>query len=82
MICRIWEIASRESRSSFPKALTASHPDPQVLEECLHTLISFNAKDLEPIIITALNNPDDKLRWRAYAGIPQGPEDRDGWHIF
>jgi hypothetical protein len=43
----------------------ASHPDPQVLEECLHTLISFNAKDLEPIIITALNNPDDKLRWRA-----------------
>jgi hypothetical protein len=43
----------------------AGHPDPQVLEECLHTLISFDAKDLEPIVITALDNPDDKLRWRA-----------------
>jgi len=43
----------------------ASHPDPQVLEECLHTLISFDTTDLEPIVITALNNPDDKLRWRA-----------------
>lgn len=43
----------------------ARHPDPQVQEECLHTLISFDAKDLESIIIKGLNNPDDKLRWRA-----------------
>ena len=43
----------------------ASHADAQVQDECLHTLISFDAKDLESIIISGLNNPDDKLRWRA-----------------
>jgi HEAT repeat protein len=43
----------------------ANHADPQVQEESLHTLISFNAEDLESIIIQALTNPDDKLRWRA-----------------
>ena len=43
----------------------AGHADPQVQEESLHTLISFNAEDLESIIIKALTNPDDKLRWRA-----------------
>lgn len=43
----------------------ASHADSQVQEECLHTLISFDAKDLESVIIKGLTNPDDKLRWRA-----------------
>jgi HEAT repeat protein len=47
----------------------AVYPDPQVQEESLHTLISFDAKDLEPIIITALTNPDDKLRWRAVTAL-------------
>jgi len=42
-----------------------SHTDPRVKEELLHTLMSFNAPDLEPFIIKALTNSDDKLRWRA-----------------
>ncbi len=42
-----------------------SHTDPRVKEELLHTLMSFNAPDLEPFIIQALTHSDDKLRWRA-----------------
>jgi hypothetical protein len=47
----------------------ASHADAQVQDECLHTLISFDAGDLESIIIKGLNNPDDKLRWRAVTSL-------------
>jgi len=47
----------------------ASHADAQVQDECLHTLISFDASDLESIIIKGLNNPDDKLRWRAVTSL-------------
>jgi hypothetical protein len=46
-----------------------SHEDPRVLEELLHTLISFKAPDLEPFIIQALTNSDDKLRWRAASAL-------------
>jgi hypothetical protein len=47
----------------------ASHADSQVQDECLHTLISFDARDLESVIISGLNNPDDKLRWRAVTSL-------------
>ena len=47
----------------------AGHADAQVQDECLHTLISFDAEDLESIIIKGLNNPDDKLRWRAVTSL-------------
>ena len=47
----------------------AGHADPRVQEEALHTLISFNAADLESVIIKALTNPDDKLRWRAVTAL-------------
>jgi hypothetical protein len=43
----------------------AKWPDPRLQEEALHTLISFNAEGLEPLIIDALSSRDDKLRWRA-----------------
>jgi len=46
-----------------------SHDDPRVQEEVLHTLISFNAPDLEPFIIRALTNSDDRLRWRAASAL-------------
>jgi len=45
------------------------HTDPRVLEELLHTLLSFDAQDLEPFIIKALTNSDDKLRWRAVSAL-------------
>ncbi len=47
----------------------AGHPDPRVQEEALHTLISFKAGDLEPLIVKALNNSNDKLRWRATTAL-------------
>lgn len=47
----------------------ANWPDPHLREEALHTLMSFNAKDLEPFIINALSSPDDKLRWRALTAL-------------
>lgn len=43
----------------------SGHSDPHVQEESLHTLLSFRAGDLEPLIVRALNTSDDKLRWRA-----------------
>jgi hypothetical protein len=46
-----------------------SHADPRVQEEALHTLMSFNAPDLEPFIVQALTNSDDKLRWRAASAL-------------
>jgi HEAT repeat protein len=45
------------------------HADPRVQEELLHTMMSFNAPDLEPFIIRALTNSDDKLRWRAASAL-------------
>ncbi|MCP4630847.1 MAG: hypothetical protein GY850_46165 [bacterium] len=46
-----------------------SHADSRVQEESLHTLMSFNAPDLEPFIVQALTNSDDKLRWRATSAL-------------
>jgi HEAT repeat protein len=46
-----------------------NHSDPQVQEESLHTLIIFNAADLEPLIVRALSNSNDKLRWRAVSAL-------------
>ncbi|CAB1064973.1 ClpB protein [Olavius sp. associated proteobacterium Delta 1] len=45
------------------------HSDPQVQEESLHTLIIFNAAGLEPLIVRALSNSNDKLRWRAISAL-------------
>jgi HEAT repeat protein len=45
------------------------HADPRVQEELLHTMMSFNATDLEPFIIRALTDSDDKLRWRAASAL-------------
>jgi HEAT repeat protein len=46
-----------------------SHAGPRVQEESLHTLMSFNAPGLEPFIVQALTNSDDKLRWRAASAL-------------
>jgi HEAT repeat protein len=42
-----------------------NHSNTRVREELLHTLMSFDASDMEPFIIRALTDSDDKLRWRA-----------------
>jgi HEAT repeat protein len=46
-----------------------SHADPRIQEELLHTLMDFNAPDLESFIIKALTHSDDKLRWRAASAL-------------
>jgi hypothetical protein len=46
-----------------------NHDDPRVQEELLHTLMSFNSPDLEPLIMRALTHSDDKLRWRAASAL-------------
>jgi HEAT repeat protein len=46
-----------------------NHADPRIQEEALHTLMSFNAPDLEPFIVRALTSSDDKLRWRAASAL-------------
>ena len=49
------------------------HDDPRVQEELLHTLMSFNAHGIEPLIFEALTNSDDKLRWRAVSALSKAP---------
>jgi hypothetical protein len=49
------------------------HDDSRVQEESLHSLMSFNAKGIEPFIIGALTSSDDKLRWRAVSALGKSP---------
>jgi HEAT repeat protein len=51
-----------------------NHADPRVQEELLHTLMRFNAPALEPFIMQALTNSDDKLRWRAASALGKLPQ--------
>lgn len=43
----------------------AAHAHPRVREEALHTLLTLKASDAEQIVIKALDDPDDKVLWRA-----------------
>ncbi len=49
------------------------YSEPRVQEEVLHTLMYFDADGLESIIIDAMSNADDKLRWRAFAALGKIP---------
>ena len=42
-----------------------SHAHPRVRDEALHTLLSLEAPDAEQVIIEALDDPDEKVQWRA-----------------
>ena len=43
----------------------ATHAHPRVRDEALHTLLTLRASDAEQILINALDDPDDKVLWRA-----------------
>jgi len=43
----------------------ATHAHPRVRDEALHVLLTLKAGDAEQIVINALNDPDDKVLWRA-----------------
>ena len=46
-----------------------SHAHPRVRDEALHTLLTLKADDAEQLVITALDDPDDKVLWRATSAL-------------
>jgi HEAT repeat protein len=48
-----------------------SHEHPRVRDEALHTFLTLKAPDAEQIVIDALEDPDDKVQWRATAALSE-----------
>jgi HEAT repeat protein len=46
-----------------------SHAHPRVRDEALRTLLTLKASDAEQIVIDALDDPDDKVLWRATTAL-------------
>ncbi|MHC4458145.1 MAG: HEAT repeat domain-containing protein [Planctomycetota bacterium] len=46
-----------------------SHSHPRIRDEALNTAISLKAGDAEQLIIAALSDEDDKVRWRATTSL-------------
>jgi len=46
-----------------------SHAHPRVRDEALHTLLTLKAGDAEQLVISALDDPDDKVQWRATSAL-------------
>jgi hypothetical protein len=47
------------------------HNHPRVRDEALNVVISLKADDVEDVIIAALDDADDKVRWRAANGLAE-----------
>jgi HEAT repeat protein len=45
------------------------HSHPRLRDEALNTVLTMNAADAEQIVIDALDDPDDKVRWRATSAL-------------
>jgi HEAT repeat protein len=48
-----------------------SHSHPRLRDEALNTVLAMKADDAEQIVIDALNDPDDKVRWRATSALTE-----------
>ena len=46
-----------------------SHAHPRVRDEALHTLLVLKAPDAEQLVIDTLDDPDDKVLWRATTAL-------------
>jgi HEAT repeat protein len=46
-----------------------AHEHPRVRDEAINALVQLKAKGIEPLVIASLNDPDDKVRWRAMNAI-------------
>jgi nucleoside diphosphate kinase len=46
-----------------------SHTHPRIRDEALNTIIALKAGDTEQLVIAALDDPDDKVRWRATSAL-------------
>ena len=47
----------------------ATHAHPRVRDEALNTLLTLSTSDAEQIVINALDDPDDKVLWRATTAL-------------
>ena len=45
------------------------HSNPSIRDEALNTILTLKAGDAEQLVIAALNDPDDKVRWRATSAL-------------
>jgi hypothetical protein len=48
-----------------------SHEHPRVRDEALHSFLALNPPDAEQIVIDALEDPDDKVQWRAASALAE-----------
>jgi hypothetical protein len=48
-----------------------SHEHPRVRDEALHTFLTLKAPDAEQIVVDALEDPDDKVQWRAATALSE-----------
>jgi hypothetical protein len=46
-----------------------SHSHPGLRDEALNTVLTLNAADAEQIVVDALNDADEKVRWRATSAL-------------
>ncbi len=46
-----------------------SYAHPRVRDEALHTLLTLKDSDIEQVVINALDDPDDKVLWRATSAL-------------
>jgi HEAT repeat protein len=48
-----------------------SHSHPRLRDEALNTVLAMKAADAEQIVVEALNDADDKVRWRATSALAE-----------
>jgi HEAT repeat protein len=48
-----------------------SHEHPRVRDEALHTFLTLKPPDAQQIVVDALEDPDDKVQWRATAALSE-----------
>jgi HEAT repeat protein len=48
-----------------------SHEHPRVRDEALHTFLALKAPDAEQIVVDAIEDPDDKVQWRATSALAE-----------
>jgi HEAT repeat protein len=51
------------------KLIANDHP--RIRDEALNTVVALKADDAEQLVVAALNDPDDKIRWRATSALSE-----------
>ncbi|UCE52953.1 MAG: hypothetical protein JSV31_27475 [Desulfobacterales bacterium] len=61
-------VAKEEGDTEWARKLLG-HSHPSIRYEALNTILTLKAGDAEQLVIAALNDPDDKVRWRATSAL-------------